>query len=122
MDDIVQRCAIRNLKNTKNRTYIKEKVIRRVYGFHYDDDFRGMLMKTVGMICLERLESRIDQKKFDVMKAALGALKDYRNKEAHTHLKGVTTTLAAPSLTKQKFLQVYEGLKDLELELRRLKK
>jgi hypothetical protein len=79
-----------------------------------------MIMQVIGLINLEKVEKRIDQKKFQLMKSALSSLRNSRNQEAHTHLKGITRRLDAPSVTKQRFFEGYEGLKSFESELRRL--
>ena len=121
MDDIVLRCANRNLKVRKNRDFVKDPIIERVYGFEYHKHFRAMLIRVVGLITLEKVEKRVDQTKFHLMKTSLGHLKDPRNLQAHTHLKGTTRRLDAPSVTISKFNEVYEGLKNFETELRHFK-
>lgn len=78
-------------------------------------------MQVLGIINLEKLECKLDPVKFPLMKATLGTLKTYRDTEAHTHLKGVTKRLDAPSMTKSRFLMVYDGLKDIEVKVRHLK-
>lgn len=121
MDDIVRRCANRNLRDSPNRSFVESTIIKRVHGFDYHNHFRAMLMQVVGLITLEKVEKRIDQPNLQVMKAALAALTIQRNTEAHTHLKGTTGRLDAPSATKRKFIEVYGGLKSFEYELRRVK-
>lgn len=120
MDDIVLRCANRNLRVRQNRSFVENTIIERVHGFDYNNHFRAMLMRVVGLITLEKVERRIDQRKLQVMQAALGILKTHRNTEAHTHLKGMTRRLDAPSVSKRRFIEVYGGLKNFEDELRRL--
>jgi len=44
------------------------------------------------------------------MVAALTSLKTQRNTEAHTHLRGTTRTINAPSVTIAQFQPLYEGL------------
>lgn len=120
MDDIARRCANRNLRDRQNRSFVKKTIIKRVHGFEYNNHFRAMLMQVIGLITLEKVEKRIDQTKLQMMKAALNTLKHHRNTEAHTHLKGTTRRLDAPSVTKRRFVEVYKGLKSFEDELRRL--
>lgn len=119
MDDIVKNCANRKLRNSNNIGSLKE-IIKKVHGFDYHNNFRKMLMQVIGLIRLETIESRVDQTKLQHMQAALGALKGQRDDVAHTHIKGITLRIDAPSVTKQKFMDVYEGLKNFEHKLKRL--
>lgn len=120
MDDIVQRCAIRHLKKKSNRDVFDE-LVKRTYGFGYEKHFRKMLIRLIGIINIEKLEKKVDPVKLQRLKSNLGSLKENRDGVAHTQLKGTTKRLDAPSVTKRKFLWVYEGLKDFDQELRRLR-
>lgn len=121
MDDIVRRCATRNLKSLSDRHDVEKSIIQRTYGFEYKKHFRGMLTQLLGIITLMKLERKLHPVKFQLMEAALETLKTYRDSEAHTHLKGITKRLDAPSVTRNSFLMVYEGLKDIDVNLRSLK-
>ena len=55
-----------------------------------------MLIRLIGLISVERLETQVDQAKHVTLKSTLGTLKTVRDTVAHTHLKGVTRTLDAP--------------------------
>jgi len=46
-------------------------------------------------------------------------LKAQRNKEAHTHVKGVTRNINAPSLTMAQFQPLYEGLCEFDRVIRK---
>ncbi|MFX1521745.1 MAG: endoribonuclease [Promethearchaeota archaeon] len=120
MDDIINRCALKHLKKASNIRNVNE-LISRISGFEYNNHFRIMLIKLLGIIHIEKLEKRVDQVKFQQLKSTLGSLKGPRNIQAHTHLKGAMITLDAPSVTKRKFLIVYNGLKEFEGEIKRLK-
>ena len=63
----------------------------------------------------------LDPAKFHVMKSSLGTLKQQRDREAHTYIVGTTPNLAAPSVITGHFQKVYDGLKDIETCVRRLK-
>jgi len=117
MDDIVRKCANRKLKENANQEHI-DNTIKLTYGFVYDKHFRKMLIELIGLINVERLEMRIDKAKFQNMKSTLGLLRSFRDIEAHTHLKGTTRILDAPSATINKFSMVYEGLKEFEEKLK----
>ncbi len=121
MDNIVRCCANRNLKDKTNREFVKEQIIKRTYGFEYDKHFRRMLIQVVGLTAFERLEKRMDSAKLQLMKGALCSLRTPRDTEAHTHLKGITRRLDAPSVTKARFIDVYHGLRELEATLRKMK-
>lgn len=120
MDDIVKKYAKRIMKNNDNVNFLEKEIIGRVHGFDYHDNFRKMLMQVIGLIRLEQLESKVDQIKLYKMKIALNALKERRNPLAHTHIKGATLSIDAPSITKQRVEDVYEGLKNIEYKLKRL--
>jgi hypothetical protein len=70
---------------------------------------------------VERIERGIDQNKFQLMQSALETLKHCRDTQAHTYIKGTTPRLDSPSVTMQRFSEVYDGLKNLEQTLRRHK-
>ena len=119
MDDIVRKCANKKLKLDNNQERISE-IIEHTYGFSYKNHFRKMLTELIGLINVERLEKRVDKIKFQNMCSTLGLLRDFRDTEAHTHLKGTIKILDAPSVTINKFSKVYEGLKEFEEKLKRL--
>lgn len=118
MDNLVQKCANRVLKEQSNKDYVAKSIIKPTYGFEYEKHFKKMLISVVGLMTIERVEAKVDPVKYTLLKSALGNLKVARDKEAHTHLKGVTRTVDAPSVTLNYFIQVYEGLKDFEYNLK----
>ncbi len=120
MDDIILMCANRNLKKTSNKKFIRDKVVKPTYGFHYNRHFQKMLTTLIGLIIYERLEKSLDSIKFQRMKSELGNLVQKRNEEAHTHIK-IAGTINAPSLTLRQFDSIYEGLFDIEQKLKLLK-
>lgn len=119
MDDVIWRCAKRRLKVPGNLDLCEKDIIGRTYGFDYREHFRAMLIRLLGLVTVERLESQVDQPKHLTMKSTLGSLKVVRNTVAHTHLKGTTRTLDAPSVTIRSFQRVYDGLLDLDQTMRR---
>ncbi|PYS89896.1 MAG: hypothetical protein DMF64_16500 [Acidobacteria bacterium] len=118
MDDIILTCANRHLKNPANLKLVEKSIIGRTYGFEYEKHFRNMLIQLIGTINLERIEYNFDPVKFQVLKAQLNALKAIRDTEAHTHLKGITKRLDAPSVTKGRFPDIYNGLTDIDTNIR----
>ncbi len=121
MDDIIRRYYRRKIKNTINITHMEDEVIRKTYGFDYNYHFRRMLIQLIGISGIEKLEKKVDSGKIDPMKAALSSLKSERDKEAHEYIKGTTRRLNAPSTTKVRFKTVYEGLKNIESMLHKIK-
>ena len=121
MDEIVLRCAKRHIKETGNYNWLEKELVGRIYGFDYKSHFRKMLLGILGMSCVEIVEARVDQTKFLKMKSELAALKGIRDPAAHTHLKGATTSLDAPSVTLNRFNQIYEGLIEIDAQLREYK-
>jgi len=120
MDDIVQKSANRLLRSQASKNYITNTIINPTYGFEYKKHFMKMLSYVVGLINVEKLEDKLDPLKKARLESALGTLKVARNREAHTHLKGVTRQVDAPSITISLFNHVFDGLKDIELNLKEL--
>ncbi len=120
MDTMIRECANKYLKEQRNLRVV-EGLIRETHSFKYDPNFRDMLIQTIGIINIEKLERVFDMNKFIQMTSSLGELKQRRDDQAHTYIKGTTRTIDAPSLTKKRFLNVYEGLKDIESSIRKMR-
>lgn len=120
MDDIIRECANKHLQEPKNFKFV-EGLIGDTHSFKYHDNFRNMLIQTIGIINVEKLERVFDEDKFIQMTSSLGELKQRRDDQAHTYIKGTTLTIDAPSLTKKRFQNVYEGLKDIESCINKMK-
>ena len=90
MDDIVQMCANRLLKLQASKNHIANQIVKPTYGFEYKKHFMKMLSHVIGLINIEKLEKKLDPLKKARLESALGVLRAARNREAHTHLKGVT--------------------------------
>ena len=120
MDSIVTDCAGRHLSDTGNLDYVGKQIIRRTNSFTYDEHFRTMLMRVIGLVKVEEIETLFDNQKFEAMKSSLSRLKEKRDREAHTYIADVTITIDAPSVIGSYFETVYEGLKDIEMCVRRL--
>lgn len=118
MDDVVIRCARRHVKSKRNMDYVMNDIVRRTFGFEYDRHFRRMLIQLLGLINVEKLERRVDPVKRDRLKATLATLKSARDSEAHTHIKGVTRRINAPSVTLSQLPAVYDGLREYESVIR----
>lgn len=120
MDDVIRQCAKKHLKDTRNINYVETTVIKRTFAFDYVK-FRLMLISVVGLINVEKIEKKLDPSIKSKFEAVLTSLKTARDAEAHTHIKGVTRAINAPSLTIAQFADVYQGLKLIETTLRSTK-
>jgi hypothetical protein len=118
MDDIIMRCADRNIKETKNIDHVKSQIVAPTYGFEYHRHFRRMLIQLIGLVNVERIERTVDPIKRDRLKSTLSSLKKVRDPEAHTHIKGVTPVINAPSVTIVQFQPVYDGLIEFDRVIR----
>lgn len=121
MDDIILRCAVRHLRVRTNRNYVENQVVKRTYGFNYDRHFRKMLIALVGIVKVEKIERKVDGPKSDQMKATLDSLVTVRNAEAHTHVRGTTRTINAPSVSLRQFVHLYEGLVEYDRVVRSMR-
>lgn len=122
MDDLVERAG-KKLKVNKNIAMLGDNIIGKNYGFDYERNFRQMLMKVIGIVMLEKLESKLDVAKQTKMKASLELLKRARNSVAHTYVKNpaIGATITAPSVAMAYFFDIYNGLKDIETQMKKLK-
>ena len=121
MDNIVMYCAKRHLNDAINIDFVEKTVVQRTYSFAYETHFRGMLMRVLSLIKVEELEGLLDPAKLHTMKSSLDTLKKRRDQAAHTYISGTTATLDAPSVIIGDIQKVYDGLKDVEKCVRRLK-
>lgn len=114
MDEVLLRCANRNLKLAANRKLVRNSIIKPNYGFSYGSHFRAMLIKLLGLIRVEKLEASINPQIMSRFESHLKALKQIRDPEAHTHLKKFTRSIDSPSVTLARFSDLYTGLKEFD--------
>ncbi len=112
-DDIVKKSAKRCFGNSSqySRTL---KIVEGNYGFRYEENFGRMLRDVFGRNGLLEVELKCDPIKLHGLKSELGALAKSRNRLAHTYINGTTVSIAAPSLTIEKFSSVLDGLVEFE--------
>ncbi|TXD81112.1 endoribonuclease [Subsaximicrobium wynnwilliamsii] len=117
--DSIIKLSIRNkLKSSSYKKYMKD-TIKGTYGFQYNAHFRKMLIVAIGICEAEKLERKIDKSgKIQLLTSTLATLKEIRNENAHSFIKGTTTTIQTPSITKAQFLRIYPIIKELEREIR----
>ena len=114
MDDIILRVATRRLRKPKHLKYIEKDVVKRTYGFDYEQHFLPMVEAIVGRHGIEKMNTRLDNTLIPPLIGALSALKTARNQLAHQYIKGTTLVIDAPSVTNGRFPVVLAGLKDIE--------
>lgn len=120
VDSIVLKYAKKNIKIISNLTRYEKDIVKRTYGFDYENNITRLIIHLIGIINLEKIESRIDPIKLANFTASLDVLKKARDSEAHTHIKGVTRLIIAPSVTLSYFNPVYDGLIELEKNLNKV--
>lgn len=122
MDEIVLTCARQHLKPDIYPRF-ENDIVKRTYGFNYEDDFRRMLIHLIGLVKMEQIESNLDQQSFQRFKSELGSLKQIRDKEvAHTYIAaGVTLNIDAPSKTIKRFEILREGLQEIESNIKKIR-
>jgi len=120
LDEIVKDYAldttIPKLTKPKNVEYLEENIIRKTSGFKYDRNFRPMLIHTIGIIGVEKLEEKCDVD-LQKLKSVLGTIERERDVAAHTSIAGVASTYDSPSVIKNKLDQLYLILEKIEKEL-----
>jgi hypothetical protein len=119
MDDMIMRHCGRHIKLTSNYKFVENDVVKRTYGFDYDRHFRLMLIKLVGVVQTERIESGMNVGVQTRFKAELQSLKAIRDLLAHTYAKN-PPPIDAPSRTRARFQPVYDGLIAYDSALRAL--
>lgn len=122
MDDIVSRHARRWLSEPANLTLVEKDIVKKTYGFDYDGHFRKMVIRLIGLIECESVEAALDATTIIRLKSHLSSLKVARDRLAHTYVKGPlgTTTIDAPSVTRARLDEIYDGLKAYDDALRSL--
>lgn len=118
MDDIITRHCARKVKQPSNIRFVESNIVKRTYGFDYDNHFRMMLIRLIGIINVERLEAEIDETVQVLLKAELTSLKSLRDTLAHTYAKNLPP-IDAPSRVRARFEPLYNGLQAYDAALRR---
>ncbi|HXS37610.1 MAG TPA: HEPN domain-containing protein [Flavipsychrobacter sp.] len=122
LDSIVRNLCSGNLSPTNYRQYDTE-TIKKNSGFKYEQYIRNKLLKDlIGLVLIEKFETILSANRdFITMIPALDTLAKVRNDCAHTHLSGTTPSLMAPSATIRNFEEIYNGLKAMNKQLKKLK-
>jgi hypothetical protein len=119
-DEIVMNYVQTKLQRDNTITEFKKDIVGKIYGFHYSNQyFRKMLIHTIGIVGLEKLEAQLeeDEGSLSRIKSILGTINTQRNEAAHKHLTETTPRYSAPSVTCNNFLIIYNLLQKLETVL-----
>ena len=119
MDDVVQRHCNRHLSVASNRKFVENDIIKRNYGFDYNSNFRMMLIRLVGIVQVELIESQTDAVTHALFESNLTSLKTLRNSLAHTYTKSLGQ-IDSPQITRSRFQPLYNGLYAYDQQLRAL--
>ena len=118
MDSIILDYATLKLSNPQNITFVEKNIVNNTYGFHYESHFRPMLMKVVGIIKLELIETALQSTgEFATLCSQLGTLKSNRDRVAHTTITGITHSYDSPSRIKNYLSVIHPILVKFEKEL-----
>jgi hypothetical protein len=118
MDNLGLR-AKRKVRDSEIRKRYDE-IIGKNYRFDYESFSRIMLV-SYGVVAFEKIVGRVDRVKLDILLSALVTLKKMRDQHAHTYIHGCMTTIQAPSVTKNYFLSVLDGLREFEMQIKKIK-
>ena len=117
-DSIVKVSVSKKLKTDAYKVILK-KTIKRNYGFQYANNFRPMLINAIGLYKSEKIERTIDNTgNIQILSTTLGNLKQVRDTNAHTFIRGTTTSIQTPSITISQFQRVFPIIKEFERELK----
>jgi RiboL-PSP-HEPN len=103
MDDICYRFINRNVKESKLRDELRSK-IDKYYGFHYEKNFKKMIIDCVGFKGFSEILELVDKVTDQQFKSELGSLTTLRNAIAHTYVKGVTQNYDSPAKILSRFI------------------
>ena len=115
IDTLILRHAKHTLPSTIEYDRFKKEVVDKQYGLSYKDNIFPMLVGLFGRVGTSEFETYLNAAELEILKSTLGTLKAARNAHAHTHLKGATVTVMAPSLLEEHFNRVCEGLKEMDM-------
>lgn len=120
LDEIVKNYALNaeapKLTKSNNVKYLEEIIIGKTYGFKYDENFKPILIRTIGIIGFEKLEIKCESE-LQRLKSVFGTIQKERDIAAHTSMAGVMRSYDSPSTIKSKLNQIYLLLEKIELEL-----
>lgn len=117
LDTIARRAIKRKLKNNIFKQ-MHNDIVNGNYGFNYKNNFRPMMIRTVGIVRMEELEQYLVKKQqFYQFESELNSIKIYRDDAAHTWINDATKTYPAPSVTRESLLKLFPIVRSLYSEV-----
>ena len=117
-DEIINKYIERNIDPGQQKNW-KGQIVGKNYSFEYDN-FRGMMIRVIGISRVIKLEAKISAQAQQDLKTIWSNLKKSRNELAHTYLKRMTK-IDSPSITKSKVNDIHESLKLYKKYISRMK-
>lgn len=104
-------------KNPPSKDRILER-LNKIYGFHYNSEFRTIVVEIIGSILFDRIESKINLQ-CQQLETALAELKKSRDVSAHTYTKP-TSSIDSPTKMLNLLGKISIGLTAFNAELYKL--
>jgi hypothetical protein len=106
-DKVAKRCVNGKIKTTVYQNIMND-IISKNFGFKYNSNFRRMMLQTIGLPKMEKLEMSLSATGEKViLDSVLNGLITERNRAAHTTTAGTMTTYQAPSITLNQLETIY---------------
>lgn len=114
IDLIILRAMKNKLKELELEKILNES-IRLNYGFSYDNNFRKLLINSIGLEKTDRLIRYLkSNNSYYPLQSHLNTLKAVRNKAAHTYYtEGAAISYDSPSVVKGYLVLIYPIFKDI---------
>lgn len=95
-----------SLRTNDYKDYFKNEIIKSNNGFSYHNHFKKMMVKSVGVIRMEKIELKMQQVgSLNPLKGKLSSLEVVRNSLAHTH-STQHANVQTPSVTLSDLQQI----------------
>ena len=121
IDNIILTYARLKVTTAKNIDLLEKEIVGKTYGCDYKDHARQMLIKIIGLINVEKLETELTNLGiFQILVSQLGSLWALRKPEAHTTIAGVTRSFQAPSAMLTYLNSLEPILNTFETELNKI--
>lgn len=104
-------------KNPPSKDRILER-LNKIYGFHYNSEFRSIVVEIIGSILFDSIESKIDLQ-CQQLETALAQLKKSRDVSAHTYTKP-SSSIDSPTKMLDLLGKISIGLTAFNAELYKL--
>ena len=122
IDHIVFYCMLRGRNRLRKRANIRhlKELVKKNYGFHYNNNFREILKHSVGFVVLERVERNMNLNLKQGLESALTKIYPERNDHAHRPIRSAQN-FTAPSICISLFNDIYNGFGEYEKKFKKYK-